>query len=461
MINMKTIKIFALTALALGMVACDDKSDLGIQQTNPQLPEYEVGDLQVSLAPEIANGLDLNNVTSSTIPVIVVNSPVGNLPENATMEFDMDLAATSDFSDVVTLPVTDGAVSFDSWEQACTKFYGIDPSKQNMYIRFAAYVWDGKQQSRIGTWFLNNEIAVTPVDAKLDIENSYTLVIGNKTIEMTHSESHPYVEPNFYAEIELTDTDVPMKWAIRSVSGKSYGVAQGTAPDTLSGDLIAGGADGVINTPGTYTLKVNMLDLNYSFSSVTIVVDFDYLYTPGSSNSWNQSASQRLFTNDRNEFKGFAYLDGEFKFTSASNWDGYNFGAGPEAGQLSTDGSAGNLNVAKAGLYFCDVWMNSLTYSTVMIETIGLVGPATSAEWDASAAEPLTSNDYLIWSGDINLKPGEWKFCCNYGWDVNLGGPADNLDFNGANLVFDGEAGVYTVTLDLSKLPYSCSVIKK
>ena len=43
----------------------------------------------------------------------------------------------------------------------------------------------------------------------------------------------------------------------------------------------------------------------------------------------------------------------------------------------------------------------------------------------------------------------------------NLGGDVNNLTFGGGDLNFEGEEGDYTVTLDLSKYPYSCTVVKK
>lgn len=456
---MKKLNIFLMGALVMGLASCDDKSDLGIMQTNPQLPEYEVGDFSISLAPDIVNGIDLNTYSGATIPVIVVNSPIGNLPEGAYVEYEMLLSDTDDPSKSEILPITDNAVSKEAWEEVCTAFYGVDPSPRMMKVGIGVYVWDGKQQNRIGSWYCEQEIKVTPLDAKLDVESKYYLVYGNNIIEFGHSDTHVYIDPNFSVEIELEDADLPATWTIRSESGRTYGVTEGTAPNTLKGDLVENGAAGTINDPGTYTWNVNMLDLTYNIASVSIVVDFDYLYTPGEGNAWSQANSQMLFTNDKDNFQGFAYIDAKFKFTSALDWDHYNFGAGPEAGQLSVDPSASDLTVAEKGLYYCNVVISSMSYTTTLIDTIGIIGTATPGGWDASSA--LTSTDYLVWSGDIYLTAGEYKFRCNDDWAVNLGGNATDLSFGGDNLMFDGEDGTYTVTLDLSKLPYTCTVTAK
>ena len=71
------------------------------------------------------------------------------------------------------------------------------------------------------------------------------------------------------------------------------------------------------------------------------------------------------------------------------------------------------------------------------------------------------SADFKTWTADIEVaEPTEWKFRMNNGWDVNLGGAADNLTVGGDNLKFDA-AGTYTVTLNLGTLPYTYTAVKK
>ena len=57
----------------------------------------------------------------------------------------------------------------------------------------------------------------------------------------------------------------------------------------------------------------------------------------------------------------------------------------------------------------------------------------------------------------ITLNEGdEYKFRCNNDWAINLGGVDEyNLVPNGANLKAPA-AGTYTITLDLSVVPYAC-----
>lgn len=179
-----------------------------------------------------------------------------------------------------------------------------------------------------------------------------------------------------------------------------------------------------------------------------------FLWTPGGSNGWNQTASQQLFTTDDGvTFMGFALLQDEFKFTNQADWNGINYGAGEEEGVLSTDGGAGNILVPVSGLYWCKVNVEELTYELTLISTIGAIGDFNG--WGESVA--LTTTDNLIWTGNVDFTSGGFKFRCNDDWAVNLGGSAYNyLMPDGPNLNVPGE-GTYLVTLDLSRLPYSCT----
>ena len=182
------------------------------------------------------------------------------------------------------------------------------------------------------------------------------------------------------------------------------------------------------------------------------------LYTPGGSNNWSHAASQLLFTKDYANYYGYANLNGIFNFTSAPNWDGINYGNAGE-GVLSTDGGAGNLTVAEPGLYWLHVNLAALTYEATLVKTIGLIGDATPNGWGASTA--LTpSADNLVWTGEVTFGAGEFKFRANNEWTITLGGSMDDLQQDGGNLASPG-AGTYAVTLDLSKLPYTCTMVKK
>lgn len=184
----------------------------------------------------------------------------------------------------------------------------------------------------------------------------------------------------------------------------------------------------------------------------------EFLYTPGAANNWSFSGAQMLTTSDFVTYWGYAVLYAEgFKFTSQADWNGINYGAGEEEGTLSDDSEAGNLTVEEDGLYYCTVNLGNLTYTTSLVSTYGIIGDATPGGWDDETT--LTSDDYLVWTGTMTLVPGQYKFRANNAWDINLGGSDENLTPGGDNLNFEGEEGEYTVTLDLSTLPYTCTIV--
>lgn len=453
---MKKINIFLTAALALCLASCDDKSDLGIAQVNEPETPFSVDGLTVTGTPSSVN---LDATVNQMIPVISV-SEMQNLPENATVGFEMQLATDEFFTNPETLNVLDGAVSSDKWEEFVLNHYGKSPAVVENYIRFAAYVLNGGQLSRLGgetKWFATTQVSVTPVDLKLDVESAYYLVAGDSKTEFSHSDAHPYDDPNFSLMFEVADDALPFEWMIAPESASAasgfYGVSQTGSVTDFSGNLVLGGAKGVISEAGKYSMKLNMLDKTYEISKIA-GPDVEYLYTPGGANGWGfGDDNMKVKNNGDQTFSGYVYVDGEFKFATDSSW-AQNWGL--NGGVLTAGGD--NIKVDPSGLYYLNANFNNMTLGATLITRIGVIGDFNG--WGSDVA--LTPNaNYTIWSGDIDFSAaGGWKFRMNDGWDLNLGGVESNLVQNGDNLPM-AETGTYTVTLDLSKFPYSCTVVKK
>ncbi|MCM1021610.1 MAG: SusF/SusE family outer membrane protein [Muribaculum sp.] len=182
----------------------------------------------------------------------------------------------------------------------------------------------------------------------------------------------------------------------------------------------------------------------------------NYLYTPGQANGWSGTASQMLISSNGTEFVGYAVLDpGGFKFTTAPDWNGTNYGAGASKGKLSTSG--GNITVDQAGLYYCQVNIDKLTYTADYITTYGLIGDAVGG-WENSV--PLTpSANYLTWEADVTFTGGEFKFRANNDWAINLGGTITDLKADGNNIASPG-SGTYHVVLQFATMPYTATFTK-
>ena len=448
-----------MSALAIGFASCEDKSDLGIAQVNPQEPAIDVTGFALSGMPGSVN---LDATVNQTIPVATVATAPTNLSEGAEIQLAMQLSASEDYENATTLDVVDGAVSSDDWEDFVLAQGSKSPAVVDNYIRFAAYILNNGQLSRIGgenTWFGATKVAVTPVDLRLDVESSYYLVMGSDKVEMNHSDAHVYDDPVFKYTIEVSGDQVPYYWQIAPASAVNgsdadfYGVSETGAADALSGNLVLGGQKGEINAAGKYSLTVNMLDKTYSIER-NAAPDVEYLWTPGNANGWAFGDNNMKIANQNNGcFAGYVYVDTEFKLSADTNWS-QNWGL--NAGLLTPGGD--NIGVDPNGLYYVTANFNDMTLGLVEITSVSLIGAFNG--WGADAA--LTPNEnYSIWSGDVDFtEAGEWKFRMNNNWDINLGGSEADLTQGGDNLSVP-EAGVYTVTLDLSKLPYSCTVVKK
>lgn len=474
---MKKIALFCSAALlAISFTSCEETPGLGIPQTNPQETIMSAGGITVNYGSAIqGNTLNLNDYAEQPVPVIelaLTDEEAAAIPAGATVDFVMELATAADYSDAVQLPVTDGAVACADWDAYFRSKLGKSPAAKDNYVRFAAYLTGNGQNVRVGgpdTWFAAKQLTVTPIPLDITISEEYYLIgtingwALNTAHPFKHSSANVYDDPVFTISVEISEEEAAAGWWWKVASKEAVEAAdwnlQIAGPvkngdEALEGTIVDSDAQaGCIKEAGSFLLTVNMMDMTYKFEKMS------YLYTPGNSNGWSQAASQMLaYNGDKGYYEGYAYLDGEFKFTSAPDWDGTNYGNTGTEGTLTTDGGAGNLNAPEAGLYYCIVNTADLTYSLTKIESYGAIGGFNS--WGAQSVM-TPSADYLTWTGEVTFSDGdEWKFRANDNWDINLGGAYSNLVLNGANLTAPG-AGTYEVTLNLSALPYTCTYVKK
>lgn len=492
---------YIIFGLAMGMaVASCSQFDLPnpTGQENPQLPGFASDGLAIEQA---AQTLDLPAARDAGTPVVLAHiTKLTDFPaDEYTLAFEMDIATTPDFADAATVPVDvndkDIDIEAGALNSAISTNFTKDPADVTLYARFAAYATRGENTKiRLGgsdSYFYGTDyqylvIRFAPEHA---IEDEYYLVGSfcgwdiTKAVAMERDdEKSVYDNPVFTLDVDVTADDVAdggYQWKI--ISGTTYHAAQWSdaagsqygpaAADELVGTLVAtsGAAAegaGVITTASPYKVTVNMEDLTYSFKAAL-------LYTPGDSNGWDQATSQTLTTSDSKNYSGYAHLKGSFKLSAQPGWDGINYGIADEAvvkkddkgniisitGHLDTAVDAKNLSVPADGLYYLEVNVVELTYTIIPVRTYGVIGDATPAGWGAST--PLTpSADFLVWSATMELGTGVLKFRANDEWAINLGGEPDNLTAGGADMPSPG-AGTYSVTLDLSKHPYTATFAKK
>lgn len=445
---MKKFSIMLLATLALGFTACEDYEPAQ-PQSNPQESIMSAEGITVAPVDSVNPSFDLKALEDAGSKAAVLNVlEAKDLPAVGDLTFVMQLSKSDDFAAVQEVATTvennQVCVNPADWQAAYLKVLGKNPKTQDAYVRFAAYVVNGTSSVRIGNpnlYYGAHKVSVTPFPAAVTIEESYSLVInGGETIAFNHT-GDVYDNPVFSIKVDYA---AAQEWAVKGAE-LTY---VPTAGETENAGTLAIGEGWGVMPVGPWVLSINMETLTYSFASA-----FDNLWTPGDANGWNHGGSQMLSTTDYANYYGFANLStGGFKFTSAADWGHINYGDAGD-GKLSTDGGAGNLTVPESGLYWCNVNIAALTWKATKIETIGVIGSFNG--WAESLA--LTSEDGLIWVGTITLNEGdEYKFRCNNDWAINLGGADEyNLVPDGANLKAPA-TGTFTITLDLSVVPYAC-----
>ena len=180
------------------------------------------------------------------------------------------------------------------------------------------------------------------------------------------------------------------------------------------------------------------------------------LWLPGSYEGYNPAAAPTIPSVTPTTYEGYAYFSaaGNFKFTSAPDYNHINYGDGGN-GTLTTNGNAGGIVYNSAGVYLLDADITNLTYSATYISTFGVIGTATPQGWNAST--PMTYDQSTgFWSIKIALVPGALKFRADDAWTINYG-PLDanaltgTLQFNNPGAITINNAGTYTVTIDMTQ----------
>jgi hypothetical protein len=190
--------------------------------------------------------------------------------------------------------------------------------------------------------------------------------------------------------------------------------------------------------------------------SVT-TLQLDQLWLPGSYEGYNPAAAPIIpSVTPGTTYEGFAYFSaaGNFKFTSAPDYNHINYGDGGN-GTLTTNGNAGGIGYSPAGVYLLDANVVALTYSAQYIQTFGIIGTATAGQWNSST--PMTySTSTGLWTITTPLTAGALKFRANDGWTINYGPTNPNaltgtMVYNNPNSINITTAGTYTITMDMTQ----------
>lgn len=507
---MKKSILYLLAGLALGLTACDDKSDLGTMQVNPQEPIVSTEGWAVTLQPGVTDNskIDLNNYSDpqEIIPLLTVTTP-DDLPADYNVEVlayvskdDQFVEAASQTANIL-LEKENGVygISAENWSTLFRQLYGKAPYAEENVLRFAIFVQSGNQLNRVGGFFETTTLEVTPIDLNINVESTYYLLVtslGDGTlqsaIQMNHNaETNQYDDPTFTVSVDIPETEGGYKWYIVPQSAyenndpSSFFTAED--PQLFSGNLVLGEAQNC-NIFGNWVFSINMDPENSATPTYDIVMALEFLYTPWGAR--NQGfVLGKLKTDDFDNYYGYSHLSTKgFQFTGSPNYTGRVWGAptdGDVEGKMQLQATGEQLEylktgITEAGLYWVTAKLSTLTYNTLYLEKVSVIGNLSEDNNWATDIELTPSSDFYTWTGEVTFEVpnGEWKFRTNNAWNngkegaeyieyPNLGAkntdePYVDLVNNGANLPIpvDG-VGTYTVTLNLSSLPYSCTLVKK
>ncbi len=444
--KMKQYLMMGLAVLALA--SCnEDFGDWAQQPTNEQTGAISFAGASFTAAdvikfaelPDSVQTVKVVNFTSPASSTDAAYAPTYNLIVNGE-----DLGVVS----------AEGEIARENLEAAFVATYGKRPVERELSAQLQATMSNGSTATKI----VSDAFAVKAVPEAPEIDVRYYITGGingwdntDTTYPVSNSGADPYDDPVFV--IMLSAEQVGEGFEFKLTPEKGLGgdwsecIVAGSEEGKLA-DKNAGGNLALAKIDGAsfYRVEFNLLDQTWSVRGLNFN---QYIYAVGNFNGWSDNGLIALSTvNYDGSYKGFGYLDGEFKFRpNTNNWVG-DWGQNPNgnAGTLVVDGEV-NCGPADAGYYMLNVDLAAMTWSITPISTIGIIGSAVNGDtsWGTEYAMSYDRATNL-WSITTDLTAGEVKFRANNGWDINWGGTPNNATQGGDNIVVT-EAGNYTLTL--------------
>ncbi len=480
---MKKFGIFCAALLSLGLVACDDKSDLGVMQVNPQEAVMSAGGVTVAYQGGFEEkALNINTHAGEQLPVLTYTlADDYQVPEGSSIYYRLEMAANQAFEGALSMNLesVDGVEVADATKlnDMYVSLFGRSPMPNKAWVRVAGYMVTGQQVVRLGgvdQFYGQEEITITPIDLNLPIETSYYLTTSalsfatnvGDDMKFVHGDKHPYDDPKFSIAFTVTDDDLNagnFKWLVVPDSQRGHDLAgtfgvDANAATAMKGVLVEngeGGVPGEIAVAGSYLLTVNMEDLTYTLNFAN-----DYFWAIGTYNGMvKNETNMRLYTHDYINYSGYLPITGFWQLSAEANGTGLQVKyAGSGNGViLGGGGRPFNLPEEGAGAYWVDVNLAESIYTTAKISTLGVIGGFNN--W-AGDAEMTPDAKYRTWTAEVTFdEPGEWKIRANGDWAISFGYQLDDTQYNGGNFQME-EAGTYRITIDFSTLPYKTTVTK-
>ncbi len=452
---MKKLALYFSMAMALflGTACSDDYDDWADPMSYPQEDAITIPGFQATAVGTI----DLNNAASDSSQLYTLSTaalPDGYTLSNARIVLVPQEATTATTTTQSTTLV--GVAPNSDLQSMVQTNFGLRPVERT----YAGHVYVNAVKNGEAVLIDAGTVNVVVVPKAPVIEEAYYITgtvngwnNSNTDYELSNGGADPYENPVFTVTIPASavTSDLEFKVTPKSGLGGDWTKCLAAPADGTEGKFVTdnGGGNGLnFKIPMSadaklYRISFNMLDQTWSYTCMNFA---EYIYEIGNSTKWSGVVplSSPAFSGI---YKGFGYLDGEFKFKpNEGDWNG-DWGQDPNgaAGTLVQEGEV-NCTVATAGYYMMDVDLINMTWKVTPVTTIGVIGSFESSGWSSDVAMTYNvAGGY--WEADVTLAAGdEFKFRANGGWDINWGGTEDNLVQSGANLKAT-EAGTYNMKL--------------
>lgn len=446
--------MMAIAALAL--TSCNEDFGDWLQQSKNEAPTaVTVGGLTFSPVGTI-DYRELGDV--ERVKVANVNAVSTSSEEYNKITYHLLLG------DVVMNIDADGTVDAKELQNIVVKLYGREPVERTLLAGMEAVVSNGKTATVVTS---DDVLSIVCIPDAPVIESEYYYVGTSnnwgttKDYPLSNGGVDPYENPVFSVVVPITsDGGTPQdNWF--KIVGKSAFDRLDAGGDFWGGDVVGYAENGGNELTGKITVGLNDVVANAFKFDVTanpakyvrITVNFmeetftlepisfaDFIYEIGNASGWTKV--EPLYNFEGNgKYRGFAYLDGAFKFRPNENdWTGdWEYDG---EGKIADNGGPDCPAPAEPGYYMIDVDLNMMTYSLTKIDVITMIGSAINGDTNWGTDYEMTYDrdlDEWVWEGELTA--GEFKFRANRDWAVNWGyadGTTAYLMHNGGNIATDG-----------------------
>lgn len=457
-------KIFSALLFATALVACTgDYTDWAAPQQTPQPETVTFGDGSVSPVGLIdyAKGVD------QMVQVCNIVAPTASSADYANVIYKLNLGTTS-----MSIGA-DGKISSETLKTYLESTFGKAPVEREIKSTVEQWISNGKTAVKTAT---SGEFLVKAIlDAPEIYPHMYLIGAPSEwnpsctALPFTHDDTKTvYDDPIFTITVPVGEGDTWFAFAddktvetgdwsnvfgAREGNGKNY-IGE-TGYFTRRTDLSDDGSF-MIHVDGDakyMKITLNVMDGTYLIEKVSFAA---FVYEIGNNTGW--SGVNPLSGDGAGMYKGYCWMDGEYKFRpNENNWDNdWEMTQDLGGGSYAFDPNGGTNFPSLNGFYEMNFDMVNNIATMVEVKSITCVGNHNG--WTVNdAAQHMTYNkDAGCWELTTTLKNG-FKFAMNDDWATSWGGangnPAayDNLSQNGGKDLDAPEGeGTYKVQLYLS-----------